>query len=331
MRKRIFYTTLILIITFLTVLLINNQTIEKFQDTRGYDIIVIAGQSNSIGRGLEEHRFPKTSSGMNHKTWSQTINMYVDDYFGTNGKRNSLISSLKKDNSIQKSAIDPIEHQEPYPYRFRERNITRNFGFGVSFAREYIRQGKLASGRKILLVGCGYGNTGFRNNGGWMSPNGGLYLGTIARANRAFTKTDEGSSNRFIAILWHQGEFDISSPNNYKENISNTLNGIRNAIQKPNSQSIPILMGGLMNTGTSRMNFTEQNIKSVKDMTGNTNFYFVPSSAMPNVYYKDLRLFNHDLLADKDTGENHFSKSSLIEFGKRYFYIFNKSKFDIQN
>jgi hypothetical protein len=134
MRKRIFYPIIILIITFIIILLINTSTIEKFQDTRGYDIIVIAGQSNSIGRGLEEHTFPKTRGGMNHKIWNQTKKMYADDYFGTNGKRNSLISSLKKDNSIQQSAIDPIEHQEPYPYRFRNKNITRNFGFGVSFA-----------------------------------------------------------------------------------------------------------------------------------------------------------------------------------------------------
>ena len=330
MRKRIFYTTLIIVIILLITLLFITPTIEKFQDTRGYDIIIIAGQSNSIGRGLEEHRFPKTSGGMNHKTWSQTINMYADDYFGNNGKRNSLICSLNKNSSVQKSAIDPIHHQEPYPYRFRNRDVTRNFGFAVSFAREYIRQGKLASGRKILLVGCGYGNTGFRNSGGWMFPNGNLYLGTISRANSAFSKTDEGNTNRYVAILWHQGEFDISNSNNYKENVSNTLNGIRNAIQRTNSQSVPILMGGLTTLGQSHRNFTEQFIRPVKDMSGNTNFHFVPSNAMPEVYYKNLRLFDHDLLSDKDTGDNHFSKSSQIEFGKRYFYIFNKNKFDIQ-
>jgi hypothetical protein len=330
MKDKTLLFLFIIIITLVLFLLINTPKIEDFQNNNGYDIIVIAGQSNSVGRGLEVHKFPKTRDGLNHRTWAQTLNMYRDDYDGEHGRSNSLISSLNKDNSIRNSARDPIEHQENFPYRLNGRPIRNNFGFGVSFAREYIRQGKLQSGRKILLVGCGWGGTGFANNGRWMFPNGDLYLGTIARANTAFAKTDMGNNNRFIAILWHQGENDISTPTNYRENVSACLNGIRNTIQRTNPHNIPILLGGLTNDTQSRRNFTEQHIRTIKDMPGNRNFKFVPSNAMPGVYYSNLELFNHDLLPDKDTGNNHFSKSSQIEFGKRYFYVFNNNRFDIQ-
>jgi hypothetical protein len=329
-KNRELYTIFILISILFIILILNTPKLENFQNNTGYDIILIAGQSNSVGRGLEEHNFPKTRTGLNHKTWAQTLNMYRDDYHGTHGRPNSLICALNKDNSIRESAIDPIHHQENFPYRLNNRSIRNNFGFAVSFAREYIRQNKLSSGRKILLVGCGWGGTGFRDNGRWMFPNGDLYKGTIERANNAFRKTDNGNNNRFIAILWHQGENDVSSPTGYRENVSACLNGIRTAIKKNNPHTIPILMGGLTNDTENRRNFTEQHIKTVKDMSGNRNFRFVPSNAIPNVFYKDLALFNHDLLPDKDTGNNHFSKSSQIEFGKRYFYVFNDNKFDIQ-
>jgi hypothetical protein len=284
-RLSFLFITIIILIIFL---LINTPNIENFQNNNGYDIIVIAGQSNSVGRGLEEHTFPKSRGGLNHKSWAQTLNMYRDDYDGRNGKSNNLICSLNKDNSIRNSARDPIEHQENFPYKLNNREIRNNFGFGVSFAREYIRQGKLRSGRKILLVGCGWGGTGFANNGRWMFPNGDLYLGTIRRANTAFAKTDIGNNNKFIAILWHQGENDISTTTNYKENVSACLNGIRNAIQRTNPNTIPILMGGLTNHGESYRNFTRQYVNPIKYMPGNRNFKFFPSNAIPGIYYNNL-------------------------------------------
>lgn len=329
MKRKVVFTFIIFSILLLLLSLnIKKTTIEKFQNNRGFDIIIVAGQSNSVGRGLEEHKFPKTRDGMNHKTWRQTLNMYKDDYHGDNGRRNNLISSFNKDNRVRNETLDPIEHQETYPNRQDPRR--RTFGFAVSFAREYVRQGMLASGRRILIVGCGHGGTGFRNNGPWMAPNGSLYQGTISRGRAAMSNTDQGPTNRLIAILWHQGENDVSQPQNYMQNLSNCLNGIRNALQPTNPESVPILLGGLVPGLTTHKKFTEENIEPVTRINTNINFRFVPSVAMPSVRYASLTLFNHDLLADKDTGNNHFSKTSMIEFGKRYFYIFNNSRFNIE-
>lgn len=324
-------------------MLINRYTIENFQQNKGYDIIIIAGQSNSVGRGIEEHNFPKTPTGMNPQTLKETINMYKDDYHGSNGKINNLICALNIDLSIKVGATEPIQHQEEFPYKFsgtgmkEGKTITNNFGFAFSFAREYIRQGRLEKGRKILLVGCGKGQTSFKS-GRWMSPNGSLYKGTIERAKEAFKKNDIGNNNRFVAILWHQGESDIKYPENYRENLSNSLNGIRNNIQQNNPQDIPILLGGLTNEGNTkaeeraRERFTRDNIKEVTTMKGNINFKFIPSDdSLKSATYNGYNLFNHDLLSDKFTEIDHFSKSSQIEFGKRYFYVFNNNKFDTQN
>lgn len=317
---------LILISILFIFLLLNTPMIENFQNDNGYDIIIIAGQSNSVGRGIEEHTFPK-KNGINFKTLKETINMYKDDYHGKNGKSNNLICSFTKDNTIRVSAVDPIEHQEDYPNIYFGKRLDTSFGFAVSFAREYIRQNKLAKGRKILLVGCGYGRTGF-SNGKWMAPNGSLYKGTIKRVKEAFKNNDIGTANRFIALLWHQGEADVEKPQGYIDNVSKCLNGIRNEIQKKDPESIPVLMGGLVQDYEK---FTDKYIEPVKKVKENINFKFVPSEPMKDVTYNKFKLFNHYLLSDKETGEDHFSKSSQIEFGKRYFYIFNNNKFDVEN
>ena len=319
------YTIYILILLIVLVLIYYNRpVISNFQSNNGYDIVIIAGQSNAVGRGLEEHTFPKKpSNSYNPKTDPRTINMYRDDY---SNATNPNICALNQNNSIQQNAIDPIQHLEPYPNK-----PVKNFGFAVSFAREYIRQGKLASGRKLLLVGCGYGQTGFKDKQ-WLSPNGVYYKWTIDRGKTALSLGNK-DNNKIIAILWHQGENDISHRTkfDYKGQLSECLNGIRNSIVKNNPTSVPILLGGLVRGKKDHDDMTENYIKVTAELSSNKNFRFVPSKYMTDVKYNGFDLFNHSLLADKNAGDNHFSKSSQIEFGKRYFYIFNNSKFDIQN
>ena len=69
--------------------------------------------------------------------------------------------------------------------------------------------------------------------------------------------------------------------------------------------------------------YQEMNTK-IEEITkdpANTRFYFVPSvpiSSVPD--------FNHYLKGDRFTGIVHFNKSSEIELGKRYFYVFNGNR-----
>lgn len=331
-RKNNNYILYILIIIVILVLLVliyyTRPLISNFQSNNGYDIVIIAGQSNAVGRGLEVHTFPK-SDGYNPMNDTRTRNMYKDDYDNT---ANSNICALNQNNTIQQNAVDPIQHLEPYPFKRQNRPV-KNFGFAVSFAREYIRQGKLASGRKLLLVGCGRGQTGFKDKQ-WLRPNGELYKSTIIRGQQALALGNK-DNNKIIAILWHQGENDIkhrTKPNfDYKKQLSECLNGIRDSIVKKNPTSVPILLGGLIREKGARDDMTENYIRVTTELSSNKNFKFVPSKPMSEPKYNNFDLFNHSLLADKDTGDNHFSKSSQIEFGKRYFYIFNNNKFDVQN
>ena len=306
----------------------NRPLISNFQSNNGYDIVIIAGQSNATGRGLEEHTFPKDKKDAYNAKWDgRTRNMYKDDY---DNATNPDICALNENGTIQQNAVDPIQHLEPYPFKIENRPV-KNFGFAVSFAREYIRQGKLASGRKVLLVGCGYGQTGFKDKQ-WLSPNGVYYKWTIARGKTALSLGNK-ENNKIIGILWHQGENDIThrAKFDYKGQLSECLNGIRNSIVKQNPTLVPILLGGLVRGKKEHDDMTENYIKVTAQLPTNKNFRFVPSKPMSEVKYNGFDLFNHSLLADKDTGDNHFSKSSQIEFGKRYFYIFNNKKFDIQN
>ena len=325
MRRKNDYTIYILIILAILAILIyyNKQLISNFQTNNGYDIVIIAGQSNAVGRGLEEHTFPKNKKdAYNPKYDGRTINIYRDDY---NNSTNSNICALNKNGTIQQNAVDPIEHLESYPFKIQNRPV-KNFGFAVSFAREYIRQGKLASGRKLLLVGCGFGQTGFKDKQ-WVSPNGELYKNTIYRGKQALGLENK-NNNKIIAILWHQGENDIShrAKFDYKKQLSDCLNGIRDSLVKTTPTTVPILLGGIIRGDSNRNDMNENYIKRTANLSSNINFKFVPSTPMSEPKYNGFDLFNHSLLSDEKTGDNHFSKSSQIEFGKRYFYLFNNNK-----
>lgn len=325
------------------------EELKKFGD-QAYDVIIILGQSNSAGNGGGIYTFK--TEGVSGRYDMRSKNLYDDDFAN---KFNENIRQLSYDNRIV-PAFERLENQADSGSRF-------TYGFGVSFARQYIREGKLAAGRKILLINCGVGGTGFFAcyppspvRGIWdmddttCSIN--LYKGALNRIKTALNSIK--SSSQVKAILWHQGEADIptifgnlGSPtsntvrtlktNEYTRMLISMLNALRTNIGCP---SVPILFGGLspsyyirqilgidsakndivVDKNDMRHKWMSDLIKKIASDNSSSNYKFVsaePISSVPD--------FNHYLQGNSLIDAIHFNKSSQIELGKRYFYVFNNN------
>jgi endo-1,4-beta-xylanase len=325
-----------------------------------YDIFIVLGQSNSCGRGSQEYTFDNPSGG----TYDMKNERFYDDDFKNNFNEN--IRAFSYDNRIV-PAFERLDNLQ----NVGQGNNT--YGFGLSFARQYVKENKLTSGRKVLLIGCGWGGTGSSEWAIGASSGKLLYKKSLKRIQTAL---DAYPTSEVKGILWHQGESDagifsdLPSPappadkeadppdfnnyprsNTYKNTITTMLNLLRTNISRPTQQispsqpvsPIPILMGGLCptnyihhafgtNSDGTKMYPDINNYPSyqhrkmtrfieqiTKDNSGN-NYKFVSAERISSVSY-----FNHYLKGDATAGEVHFNKSSQIEFGKRYFYVYNNS------
>lgn len=148
----------------------------------GYDIFLLAGQSNMAGRGNLASTDPEPVS-----QWNTAIKMW--DH--AQGK------------IVQ--AKDPIIHQDPLQ--------AGKMGLGMSFANDHIAALRAAgyTNRKVLLVGAAWGGTGFNATAthNW-TPTGDLASGAVNRANAAIAAALAAyPTSHFRGILWHQGESDI--------------------------------------------------------------------------------------------------------------------------
>ena len=323
----------------------NNLSISIDTD---YDIFIVMGQSNSVGLGvLVDSSIPKIGTSMMN-----------DDY-----------------NNIEDPNIKMFDGTQFIPGKERMFHITSQptptepttyYGFGVSFARQYVKESKLLPNRKVLLIGCGYHGSGvlrttshhwhstLRTAGGYS-----LYDATIRRVRTAINLPGVGRGSQIKGILWHQGETDakyihkkeyllITPPapvvtyNDYKRELKNSLNGLRNefttiintkrtSLPAQVATSIPILLGSILTESTNAelrnrgLDLMVPVIKEVADDPANINYSFVPVTPISGtVFTKTLTGFGQNA-----TDWIHFNKSSEIEFGKRYYYIYNNNRITI--
>ena len=280
-----------------------------------YDIFIVLGQSNSAGRGV---------GGSNN------LGLIANDDFANRPNDN-----IKQwDGSTIIPAVEHLYHNET--------TSTLMWGFGISFARQYVREHKVTAGNKVLLIGCGVGGTAVLYNNGrgtWDSLD--LFPRAVTRINQALHKV--GPNSVIKGILWHQGEsdadyiFENRKPthtfatyestltqllNNFRTNIVNDLNTIigRNQVDT----DVKLLMGGLIKNIKNYDTMTNS-IKNIVNNNETTNYFFVSSYTIPNIrtdIVANKVKFNHDL-EPLSNGSVHFNKSAQIEFGKRYFYVYN--------
>jgi len=340
----------------------NNLSINVDTD---YDIFIIMGQSNSVGRGVLED-----------STITRIGNMMDDDY---NAIKNSNIKEWSGTQII--AARERISHFTNSPPPPGE----TLYGFPTSFARQYVNEKKLSRYRKVLLIGCGSDGSAVlqthqidtathlvnkRTN--WNSNiRGSLYDQTITRVRSAINSVGVGRDSEIKGILWHQGETDakyikleeykaisgapVVDYDDYKRELKLTLDGLRNEFTTiinskrrsvpapapapapptatlPPAQvatSIPIFLGSILpitffGNGKGDYGYTLMIpiIKSIADDPANINYSFVPVTPIAGTVFTKTLTGN----GMTPTDYVHFNKSSLIELGKRYFYVYNSNK-----
>lgn len=171
-------------------------------DLTGYDVILLAGQSNMVG-------------GDNTKdTTLDAADARIFQWPCSGGSVGSIVAGT-----------DPLNHVS---------GAATEVGPGVPFARWWASQNP---GRKVLLVPAGYGGTGFEASDanarwkvGWSNAGGiNLYDNAIAKANGAMAAAGPGA--RFVGVLWCQGEADAAgSAATYQTNLLALLDGFRTNI-----------------------------------------------------------------------------------------------------
>jgi hypothetical protein len=175
---------------------------EEGGTVRAYDIVLIAGQSN-------------THYGLPFDPKKDTGHPRVKQLGRFNGQDMEIID-----------AVEPLDHHT--------RQYNRN-GFGLTFAKLMVEY--LEDDRQILLIPCGYGGSGFIGNR-WNKGDD-LYEDVIFRVNSIL---EDHAESRLVAILWHQGETDVSNGSHQKD-LDDFIKDMRNDL---GADTVPFILGGMV-------------------------------------------------------------------------------------
>jgi hypothetical protein len=163
----------------------------------GYDIIVVAGQSNAAERG---------EGAFTARFESEDSRIRQIGRFGADAMQVVPVGRLH-DGVIWSGLQDWDDHPKRY-----------YMGFSLPFTRLYARY-RLAVRRTALIIPTARGGTSIRS---WLGEDGQpfpeLYPDMLARVRHAISPSLPGT-NRIVAFLWHQGEKDLlngMTPENYR-------------------------------------------------------------------------------------------------------------------
>jgi hypothetical protein len=200
----------------------------------GYDIIVIAGQSNGQGYNGSS---PESVNNANVYQLPADPTTTPVTITGSVVDQSSSTLYTSSGNAVTAGAVATLQ---TYSY------LSKPSGkcFAINFANQYQVNGYLRTDRRVLLVQtciAGVSFTAFASpgtdnngNGWWNGSSSPLGLGTqnlIYKVTQALTKTYSGSSatnNRLVALCWQDGEAEASinaaNINSYKANLRNFYN-----------------------------------------------------------------------------------------------------------
>lgn len=176
----------------------------------------------------------------------------------------------------------------------------RGVGFSQYFGDMYFKDNLLVGNRKLLLLNCAVGGTGFSDNK-W-GINDCLFLKMIDRINLF----KSNPNNNFVAMLWHQGEQDINANypiDTYKSDLAKLINLTRKTV----GYDIPFIAGDY----TPKWRNVTPNAKAFSDATRELmkeidNGAFVETDGLESNKHDDI----------------HFSRKGQYELAKRYFVQF---------
>jgi len=197
MKNFTFKIYIVPLICFFNFFIFQNLSFAESSFT-GYDIFVIAGQSNAVGVGMGEYTDPLKSNDLDKKIFQ--IGRQI-----ANDKR--VIP-----------ADDVLQH-------FGYAKTKTAIGFGMAFARRYAKT--MDSDRRVLLVPAAMGGTSILQ---WLgelpltsSKTDSLMDDLKSRLSTAMdAKSPAGLSlqNRFKGFLWMQGEADITKAVLKRDNMT---------------------------------------------------------------------------------------------------------------
>ncbi len=261
--------------------------------TQAYDIIVLGGQSNAEGHGigdasedyipderilwLNDHSRPRFEASESGST------AFCIDY---------------------PAAITLAVADEPCG----EHGKVGKFSF--FFAKDYIANGLLRDGRKLLIINAAVGGTGFcRNEWG---TEGILYRRLRELTQHALSLNPE---NRLVAFLWHQGECDaFERPKmpldkkfaSHKTALGNMLNDF---IVTFNCPALPFIFGGFCDEWYLKNKpACDAVLQAIQEVAKMHNSAFVNTEGLKS---------NNQQTQNGD--DIHFSRDSLHILGSRMF------------
>lgn len=238
----------------------------------GHDVVLLVGQSNMVGYG----------NGLD-TAYLDTPDARVVQWPGSGSYMGQPVT-----------AVDPLFHHEQFG---------GGVGHGVGFAKELSRT--LPPNRKIMLVPCAHGSTGFSTTSlssppaGYTTVSGGswdttgaagginLYQYAIEQANAAIAS---GPNNRIVAILWLQGEADTAmTAANYRTALLALIDGLRSNINGASLQT-PFLIGQMLDAAIANVGAARQAINAVHidlpRLRTNTAFYYGPKALIDASYQR---------------------------------------------
>jgi hypothetical protein len=232
----------------------------------GYDVILVAGQSNT------------------HYGWG------YDSVLDKVDNRVFQLGRFKENDYKIIPAAEPLDHHTKKNNRI---------GFALTFAKLYA-SAFLQEDREVLIIPCGRAGSGFKNKR-W---NRGDFYYQDAVERTQFVLSGF-RNNRLVAVLWHQGEDDVSNLN-YQQNLDQFINDFRFDL---GAADVPFILGGMVPFWVEKSSVRVQT-QSIIQNTKNR---------LPNIGYADPAAPVIISKEDDSTDIIHYDAPGLRELGLRYF------------
>jgi len=312
---------------------------ENFSNPETFDIIILAGQSNSLGRGTRNHT-PSVSDNTLSKGKISIDNPSSEIKQLTSNGRNITAATEPIVASSARGKTDPT------------------IGHGLSFAKKYLSDN---STKKILLLGCGYSSGGssvLATSGrrwSWDTNSDSLFYDIHTILERAIKEKKINPNSSVKVLLWDQGETDMglilnnNRKTNYKTILNRSFRSLRSNIKgllSSTDATFPILVTGMCvgqnyfnneritgngkpGAATDRIDMNRYlSTECVPYLNSNiTNVKYVPTdiiggTTFSNVLQCDSTIHRDGRIKERNNELNHFSATSQRELGERFYYYY---------
>ncbi|MHC1693716.1 MAG: sialate O-acetylesterase [Eubacteriales bacterium] len=185
-------------------------------------------------------------------------------------------------------------------------NIVGNYSH--TFCEEYLKDGRLKEGRKLLILKTSVGGTGFLDKR-W-GPQDDLYLRMMEMIK---TTLELNPSNRLVALIWHQGETDAilgATKQLHYDNLSGLVGSVRSTFGYP---ALPFVAGDFVSHWKGKnLAICEPVVDAIKSVCADIGHAsFVETSELLS---NDQQIGNGD--------DIHFSREALNQLGVKYYIAY---------